>query len=164
VVRAASGGAGVAAGSQQQPPAGIVGQQHPARLIDAVRPEVVPAVADPPSPINNVPKVVIRTIPAGRRKERDLAMTSPIPGDHGKALVQTDPALERQTLLLSILFDFLFASKTKKPSRRMTAILHAIPQAGNQDLSPSVGVPNPVDHPGSRNPQNRSHASYPENR
>jgi hypothetical protein len=66
-----------APGAQQQPPAGTVRQQHPARLIWAMRPEVVPAVATPPSPINNAATLAARAIQGQRDRKRGRTMIAP---------------------------------------------------------------------------------------
>jgi hypothetical protein len=59
---AAFSGEGDAAGSQQQPPAGSVGQQHPGRFIEDVRPCAVLAVAEFPSPARSAAAIAARAI------------------------------------------------------------------------------------------------------
>jgi hypothetical protein len=67
----------VGAGSQQQPPTGTVGQQHPACLIWAMRPEVVPAVATLASPINNAATLAATAIQGQRDRRRGKAIGTP---------------------------------------------------------------------------------------
>jgi hypothetical protein len=68
------GGADAPAGSQQQPPAGSSGQQHPARFIGAVPLRAVLAAAGRPSTINNAMRVAARAIQGQRDTTRDMAM------------------------------------------------------------------------------------------
>jgi hypothetical protein len=77
VLGAAFVGEGAAAGSQQQPPAGSVRQQQPARLIWAIRPGTVLASAELPSPASNAPMMVARAIQGPRDRAREMAMHTP---------------------------------------------------------------------------------------
>jgi hypothetical protein len=140
-----------AAGSQQQPPTGSLGQQQPSRLIWAIRPGPVVSTAAFASPASSAPTVVNMTNQEERDQERETAIS---PGilNH-RAATHDDPYYHSSVLDATTLYrtnSSVGSRDKKKTARRRQPNVHA-------------GSPSSM-HVAVCNPQIRSHAADPHNR